>query len=169
MLWREVIVTLWEGVNVMWEGVKVLFCKGLIVMVAVLFIDMEDGLTWAVDVKFCTIEEWFCVALPFAITAGLEVLTLFPLLSTKTTKRKWHKAKIHRGYYMVAWRYKISLRVLKNISRVALTREIFFQNEKRTFVSPRGHVMFYLLCKHQWNTKPFHLNSFLVWKAPLIM
>ena len=25
--------------------------------------------------------------------------------------------------------------------------------------------MFYLLYKHQWNTKPFHFNSFLVWKA----
>ena len=36
---------------------KVLFCEGLIVMVVVLFIDMEDGLTWAVNVDFCTIEE----------------------------------------------------------------------------------------------------------------
>ena len=43
--------------------------------------------------------------------------------------------------------------------------EIFFQHEKRNFVSPSGHVMFYLLYKHQWNTKPFHFNSFLVWKA----
>ena len=54
---------------------------------------------------------------------------------------------------MAAWRYEISLRVLKNISRV-------FQHEKRNFVSPSGHVMFYLLYKHQWNTKPFHFNSF---------
>ena len=45
-------------------------------------------------------------------------------------------------------------------SFVALTREIFFQHEKRNFVSPSGHVMFYLLYKHQWNTKPFHFNSF---------
>ena len=38
--------------------------------------------------------------------------------------------------------------------------EIFFQHEKRTFVSPSGHVMFYLLYKHQRNTKPFYLSSF---------
>ena len=47
---------------------------------------------------------------------------------------------------MAAGRYEISLRVLKNI---LLVREIFFQHEKRDFVSPRGHVIFYLLYKHQ--------------------
>ena len=47
--------------------------------------------------------------------------------------------------------------------------EIFFQQEKRNFVSSSGHVMFYLLYKHQWNTEPFHFNSFLVWKAWFIM
>ena len=31
---------------------------------------------------------------------------------------------------------------------------------KWDFVSPSGHVMFHLLYKHQWNTKPFHFNSF---------
>ena len=36
----------------------------------------------------------------------------------------------------------------------------FFQHEKRNFVSPSGHVMFYLLLKYQWNTKPFDFNSF---------
>ena len=40
------------------------------------------------------------------------------------------------------------------------TSEIFFQHKKRNFVSPSGHVMFYLLYKHQWTTKPFHFNSF---------
>ena len=35
-----------------------------------------------------------------------------------------------------------------------------FQHEKRNFVSPSSHVMFYLLYKHQWNTKPFQWNSF---------
>ena len=35
-----------------------------------------------------------------------------------------------------------------------------FQHEKRNFVSPSGHVMFYLLYKHQWNAKPFHFNIF---------
>ena len=78
---------------------------------------------------------------------------------------------IYRGYYMAAWRYEISLQVLKNISRVSAVNEwnIFFQHEKRNLVSPSGHVMFYLLYKHQWNTKPFHFNRFLVWKARLIM
>ena len=77
---------------------------------------------------------------------------------------------INRGYYMAARRYKISLRVLNNISLVRCAHSWnIFQHEKRNFVSPRGHVMFYLLYKHQWNTKPFHFNSFLVWKARLIM
>ena len=35
---------------------------------------------------------------------------------------------------MAAWRYEISLPVLR-------TSEIFFQHEKRNFVSPRGHVI----------------------------
>ena len=47
---------------------------------------------------------------------------------------------------MAARRYEISLRVLKNI---LLVREIFFQHEKRDFVPPSGHVIFYLLYKHQ--------------------
>ena len=36
---------------------------------------------------------------------------------------------------MAAWRYEIFFRVMKNI----------FQHEKRNFVSPSGHVKFYLL------------------------
>ena len=32
-------------------------------------------------------------------------------------------AVIHRGYYMDAWRYQISLRVLKNISRLSAANE----------------------------------------------
>ena len=34
-----------------------------------------------------------------------------------------------------------------------------FQHKKRNFVSPSGHVMFYLLYKHQWNTIPFHFSQ----------
>ena len=52
---------------------------------------------------------------------------------------------IYRGYFMVVRRYEISLRVLKN----ELTCEISFQHKKRNFVSPSGHVMFYLSYKHQ--------------------
>ena len=57
----------------------------------------------------------------------------------------------------------------KNFLTSARTSEIFFQHKKRNFLSPSGHVIFYLLYKHQWNTKPFHFNSFLVWKAQFIM
>ena len=49
-------------------------------------------------------------------------------------------SRIYRGYYMAARKYEISLRVLKNISRV---------HSKRNFVSLSGHVMFYLLYKQQ--------------------
>ena len=49
---------------------------------------------------------------------------------------------------MPARRYEISLRVLKNIARVSV-------HSKRNFASPRGHVIFYLLYKHRWNTKYF--------------
>ena len=74
--------------------------------------------------------------------------------------RQWHIVMLiqrNRGYYMAAWRYEISLRVK------------YFQHEKRNFVSPSGHVMFYLLYKHQWNTKSFLWNSFFLRKARFIM
>ena len=55
---------------------------------------------------------------------------------------------IYRGYYMAARRYEISLRVLKNISRVSAANEWnIFQHEKRNFVSPSDHVIFFLLYK----------------------
>ena len=41
--------------------------------------------------------------------------------------------------YVAMWRCKISLQVLKNI----------VQHEKRNFISPSDHVMFYLLYEHQ--------------------
>ena len=44
------------------------------------------------------------------------------------------KSSSHRGYYMATQRYEICL---------------FFQHAKRNFASPSGHVMFYLLYKHQ--------------------
>ena len=44
---------------------------------------------------------------------------------------------------MVAWRYEISLLVLKKIFHLfaALTHENIFQYSKRNFVSPHGHVI----------------------------
>ena len=40
---------------------------------------------------------------------------------------------------MAAWRYKISLRVLKKY--FTRSRKNIFQHSKRNFVSPRGHVI----------------------------
>ena len=57
---------------------------------------------------------------------------------------------------MAARRYEICLRVLK-----------YFHHEKRNLASPSGYVMFYLLYKHQWNTKPFHWNSFFPAKGAI--
>ena len=55
---------------------------------------------------------------------------------------------INGGYYMAAQRYEICLRVLKNISRVSAGNEWnIFQHEKRNFVSPSDHVIFFLLYK----------------------
>ena len=59
----------------------------------------------------------------------------------------------HRGYYMAARRYEMSLRVLANEWNIFSTRE---------------NISLLILYKHQWNTKPFHFNSFLVWKAGLL-
>ena len=50
--------------------------------------------------------------------------------------------------FISAQGYKISL-------QISLTHEtLIFQHKKRNFVSPSGHVMFYLFCKHHWNAKP---------------
>ena len=74
---------------------------------------------------------------------------------------------INRGYYMAARRYEISLRVLKNISRVrcAHSWNIFSTREEKFRISKRSCNVLY---KHQWNTKPFHFNSFLVWRRDLL-
>ena len=51
---------------------------------------------------------------------------------------------LFRGYYMAARRYEISL----------------IYTRRRNFVSPSGHVMFFLLNQRQWTTKPFHFLVF---------
>ena len=38
------------------------------------------------------------------------------LILNNITTTLFHYSQVHRGYYMAAWRYEISLRVLKNIS-----------------------------------------------------
>ena len=67
---------------------------------------------------------------------------------------------INRGYYMAARRYAISLRVLKNISRVrcAHSWKIFSTRGEKFRISKRPCNVLFI--KHQWNTKPFHFNSF---------
>ena len=76
--------------------------------------------------------------------------------------------EIYRGYHMAARRHEISLRVSKNISRVSAANEwnIFSTREEKFRISKRPCNV-YSLYKHQWNTKPFHFKSFLVWKARL--
>ena len=50
--------------------------------------------------------------------------------------------KILTEHYMAAWRYKISVRVLKNISLVRCAHsQNIFQHSKRNFVSPCSHVI----------------------------
>ena len=64
---------------------------------------------------------------------------------------------------MAARRYEISLRLLKNISRASADNErnIFFQHEKRNFVSPSEHVKFYFYV----NIKqiPNHFTQIVFW------
>ena len=43
----------------------------------------------------------------------------------------------------------------------------YFQHDKRNFVSPSNHVMFYVWYEHQWNTKPFQLNIFFPAKGAI--
>ena len=62
---------------------------------------------------------------------------------------------------MTAQKYEISPKELKNFPWVsAANKWNIFELEKRKFVSPSSHGMFYILYKHQWNTKPFHFNFF---------
>ena len=54
---------------------------------------------------------------------------------------------INRGYYMAARRYEISLRVLRNISRVRAAndaREIFFQHEEKFRISKRPYNVLFI-------------------------
>ena len=59
---------------------------------------------------------------------------------------------------MAAWRYEISSRVEKYFTS---------ERERTSEVCPSVHVMFCLLYKHQWTTKPFHFNSFFGMKGAI--
>ena len=66
---------------------------------------------------------------------------------------------------MAAWRYEISLLVLKNISLVRCAHSWnIFQHSKRNFVSPRGHVIssIYLPFRSEENCcKNYHSSDLL--------
>ena len=57
-----------------------------------------------------------------------DVLCHF-IVATGDTRHRY--VIIHRGYYVTARRYEISLRVLKNISRVSTANECNIFNTKR--------------------------------------
>ena len=62
---------------------------------------------------------------------------------------------------MTTRKEEISRLVLKTISQENKANEWnIAQHEEKNFVSPRGYVMFYLLYRHQCNTKPFHFHIF---------
>ena len=74
-----------------------------------------------------------------------------------------HPLDIEDIYYMAVRRYEISLRMLKNISRVSEVNKwnIFSTFEEKFCISVRPcNVLFIIIYKRQWNTKPFQLNSF---------
>ena len=52
---------------------------------------------------------------------------------------------------MAAWRYELfSSSVEKYFTRLLRSLvTFFFEHEKRNFISPSGHVIFYILYKHQ--------------------
>ena len=117
---------------------------------------------------FCCEGAMYHVAIATVIFSHVKITCYFHMWRYHVFARKltWYFIGIYiinRGYYMAARRYEISLRVLTNISRVSAANEWnIFQHEKRNFVSPSGHVMFYLLYKHQWNAKPFNFNILLL-------
>ena len=69
---------------------------------------------------------------------------------------------------MAARRCEISLLVWKKYFTSERSERVKYfptLEEKFRISKPSGHVMFYLLYKHQWNTKSFHFNSFFGVKA----
>ena len=61
-----------------------------------------------------------------------------------------------------------SLSVEKYFTSERSEREKYFSTWEEQFVSPSGHVIFYLLYKHQWNAKPFLLNIFCCERGDLL-
>ena len=73
------------------------------------------------------------------------------------------KSCINRGYYMATWRYKISLRVLKNISQVSTVNDwiIFSTREEKFHISKRSrNVLFNYI---NTNELPNHFTLIVFW------
>ena len=95
--------------------------------------------------KLKLLHHGFCLNIRLASTSSIvekersdkrEIETIFWLKKMEGTLYI-----INRGYILPGcaeiWNFSSSV-------------EIFFQHEKRHFISPSGHVIFYLLYKHQW-------------------
>ena len=105
---------------------------------------------------------------------SLYCLSPFPL-SCITVSRPWHlsefypnKALILHGpakiWNISSWDQKyFTSEPCEQVSY----KYFIFQHVMRNhfFVSPSGHVLFYLLFKHQWNTKQLHFNFFCLESA----
>ena len=77
------------------------------------------------------VQVMFGVGLPYAIQLSVKIspsffvwlLEMSVISGGSIAKLPMRERKINRGYYMAARRYEISLRVLKNISRVSAANE----------------------------------------------
>ena len=77
-----------------------------------------------------------CIKLcPFPPTSLIPSLVDLSL----ATEKKY----IHRGYYKAAWRYEMSLRVLKNISRVSAATPMKYQTiSLKQFFPAKGAIYY---------------------------
>ena len=87
-----------------------------------------------------------------AVNSHFPKSIFFPTLLMNFTMFKqriiiFYSIPIHRGYCMVAWRYEISLRVLKHISRVSAASEwkIFSTREEKFRISKRPCTILFII------------------------
>ena len=60
-----------------------------------------------------------------------QLLKTQALFNNSASTLEIDSKSLHRGYYMAAWRYEISLRVFKNISRVSTANKWNIFNTQR--------------------------------------
>ena len=138
-----------------------MFCSDIVLVILFMLSFMLHLIPCTIFYSICLIVQFL-----FFFSFGIPVFESSGYNEDKCVQTEASRDRdmhINRGNYMAR-------EEIRNFSSsVERTSEIFFQREKGKFVSPSGHVMLYLLYKHQWNTKPFHFNRFLVWKARFIM